>query len=148
MASVGQFTGLRVRRGGRTEDAFDVVELGGDITRPHHTNHIGAGHDDGALRNPGARLFAFPFLARFLAAGAANPAYAQVRPPTVNLGLTNFEDVFAGPGWLLEEFLEAYIAGRLKDSGGKTVPGLNRVTAYSTTTHVALISRKPSSAGG
>ena len=62
--------------------------------------------------------------------------------PTVNLGATNFEDGFASPGWFLEEFSEAYIAGALKESKGKTVPGLNRVTVYSTTTHVAFISRK------
>jgi hypothetical protein len=65
-----------------------------------------------------------------------------VQQPTVNLGDTNFEDGFAGPGWLLEEFPESTIAGEMKDSNGKTVPGANRVTAYSTTTHVVFISKK------
>jgi hypothetical protein len=60
----------------------------------------------------------------------------------VNLGDTNFEDAFGAPGWLLQEFPEAYVAGELKDSHGKTIPGSNRVTAYSTTTHVAFVSKK------
>ena len=67
---------------------------------------------------------------------------AQVQLPTVNLGDTNFEDGFAGQGWLLEEFPEAYVASELKGSHGNTVPGSNRVTADSTTTHVAYISGK------
>jgi hypothetical protein len=67
---------------------------------------------------------------------------AQVQLPTVNLGDTNFEDGFGGQGWLLEEFPEAYVASELKDSHGNTVPGSNRVTADSTTTHVAFISQK------
>jgi len=67
---------------------------------------------------------------------------AQVQLPTVNLGDTNFEDAFGGPGWLLQEFPVAYVAGELKDSHGKTIPGSNRVTAYSTTTHVAFVSKK------
>jgi hypothetical protein len=67
---------------------------------------------------------------------------AQVQLPTVNLGDTNFEDGFGGQGWLLEEFPEAYVASELKDSNGNTVPGSNRVTADSTTTHVAYISKK------
>ena len=67
---------------------------------------------------------------------------AQVQLPTVNLGDTNFEDGFAGQGWLLEEFPEAYVASELKDSRGSTVAGSNRVTADSTTTHVAFISKK------
>ena len=67
---------------------------------------------------------------------------AQVQLPTVNLGDTNFEDAFGGPGWLLQEFPEADVASELKDSHGKTIPGSNRVTAYSTTTHVAFVSKK------
>ena len=67
---------------------------------------------------------------------------AQVQLPTVNLGDTNFEDAFGGPGWLLQEFPEAYVASELKDSRGKTIPGRNRLTAYSTTTHVAFVSQK------
>jgi len=42
----------------------------------------------------------------------------------------------------LEEFPGGYIAGELKDSKGKTVPGSSRVTTYSTTSHVAFASRK------
>jgi len=60
----------------------------------------------------------------------------------VNLGETNFEDGFAAPGWLIEEFPESYVAGELRDGHGNTIPGRNRLTAYSTTTHVAYISKK------
>src|SRR5437660_680268 len=67
---------------------------------------------------------------------------AQVQLPTVNLGDTNFEDAFGGPGWLLQEFPQISVASELKDSHGKTIPGSNRVTAYSTTTHVAFVSKK------
>src|SRR5712692_1372726 len=67
---------------------------------------------------------------------------AQVQLPTVNLGDTNFEDAFAGPGWLLQEFPEAYVASELKDSHGKAILGSNPVTGYSTTTHVAFVSKK------
>ena len=67
---------------------------------------------------------------------------AQVQLPVVNLGDTNFEDAFGGPGWLLQEFPEADVASELKDSHGKTIPGRNHVTAYSTTTHVAFVSQK------
>src|SRR5258708_35680070 len=67
---------------------------------------------------------------------------AQVQLPAVNLGDTNFEDAFGGPGWLLQEFPEFYVASELKDSHGKTIPGRNRVTANSTTAHVAFVSKK------
>lgn len=67
---------------------------------------------------------------------------AQVQLPGVNLGDTNFEDGFAGQGWLFEEFPEANVASALKDSNGNTVPGSNRTTAYITTTHVAFVSNK------
>ena len=67
---------------------------------------------------------------------------AQVQLPTVNLGDTNFEDAFGGTGWLLQEFPEAYVASEVKDSHGNTIPGSNRTTAYSTTTHVAFVSKK------
>jgi len=60
----------------------------------------------------------------------------------VNLGDTNFEDAFGGPGWLLQEFADAYVASELKDSRGNSIPGSNRVTAYSATTYVAFISKK------
>src|SRR5882724_11215944 len=45
---------------------------------------------------------------------------AQVQLPAVNLGDTNFEDAFGGPGWLLQEFPEFYVASEFKDSHGKT----------------------------
>ncbi|HZC80837.1 MAG TPA: transporter [Nitrospiraceae bacterium] len=81
-------------------------------------------------------------LAGLCVAATPTPGAAQVQLPMVNLGDTNFEDGFAAPGWFLQEFPSGYTAGELKDSNGKTVPGSNRVTAYSTTTHVAFISKK------
>ena len=67
---------------------------------------------------------------------------AQVQLPAVNLGETNFEDGFAAPGWFIEEFPESYVAGELLDGYGNSVPGRNRTTIDSTTTHVAYISQK------
>jgi len=97
-------------------------------------NRTAKGKGDGLLR-----IFLLTVL--FAAAGA-NPAVAQVQLPAVNLGETNFEDGFAAPGWLIEEFPESYVAGELRDGHGNTIPGRNRLTAYSTTTHVAYISKK------
>jgi hypothetical protein len=76
------------------------------------------------------------------------PGLAQVKLPIVNLGDTNFEDGFGAPGWFLEEFPSGYSAGELKDSKGKTAPGSSRVTAYSTTSHVAFVSKKRFLGGG
>jgi len=73
---------------------------------------------------------------------ATTPMTAQVQLPSVNLGDTNFEDGFAGPGLLLEEFPDVYSAGTLKDSKGMTVPGTNTLTAIASTSHVAYISNK------
>jgi hypothetical protein len=67
---------------------------------------------------------------------------AQVQLPTVNLGDTNFEDGFAGPGFLLEEFPDVYSAGTLKDANGSTVPGSNALTTIATTSHIAFVSSK------
>jgi hypothetical protein len=67
---------------------------------------------------------------------------AQVQLPTVNLGDTNFEDGFAGPGFLLEEFPDVYSADTLKDGKGATVPGSNTLTAIATTSHIAYISNR------
>ena len=103
-------------------------------TRTAQGNRTAKGKGDGLLR--------ILLLAVLFAAAAANPAVAQVQLPTVNLGDTNFEDGFGAPGWFLEEFPGGYTAGELKDSEGKTVPGSNRVTTYSTTSHVAFASRK------
>src|SRR5579862_3926169 len=79
-----------------------------------------------------------------LIATSATPSlcFAQVQLPAVNLGETNFEDGFASPGWLIEEFPETYVAGELRDGQGNSVPGRNRLTTYSTITHVAYISKK------
>lgn len=72
----------------------------------------------------------------------ATPMAAQVQLPNVNLGDTNFEDGFAGPGFLLEEFPDVYIADTLKDNSGTNVPGSNTLTAISTTSHLAYVSNK------
>jgi hypothetical protein len=61
----------------------------------------------------------------------------EVKLPAVNLGETNFEDGFGSPGWLMQEFPDVYVADELRDSNGDKVPGTNRLTTYTTTTHVA-----------
>jgi hypothetical protein len=66
--------------------------------------------------------------------------FAQVKLPSVNLGFTSFEDGFAGRGLLLEEFPAYYDADKLKDSQGITVPGLNHLTTFSSTSHIAYVS--------
>jgi hypothetical protein len=73
---------------------------------------------------------------------AATPVKAQVQLPGVNLGDTNFEDGFAGPGFVLEEFPDVYASSTLKDSNGATVPGSNTTTTILTTSHLAYISNK------
>lgn len=91
------------------------------------------------------RIFANKYLlvaAVSCALGTPDLCSAQVQLPAVNLGLTNFEDGFAGPGWLLQEFPNYYHADKLKDSQGTTIPGNNRITAFSTTTHVAYVSQQ------
>jgi hypothetical protein len=65
--------------------------------------------------------------------------FAQVQLPTVNLGLTNFEDGFASPGWFLQEFPDYYDADKLKDARGATVPGSNHLMTFATTTHARLL---------
>jgi hypothetical protein len=98
-------------------------------------------HSDRTTEPSRARLVSL-FLLTGLFVATATPGAAQVQLPTMNLGDTNFEDGFGAPGWFLEEFPSGYTAGQLKDSNGKTVPGSNRVTAYSTTGHVAFVSKK------
>jgi hypothetical protein len=88
------------------------------------------------------RTVAFLIVGVFWAFATPSPCFAQVHLPAVNLGQTNFEDGFAAPGWLIEEFPEGYVAGELRDSHGNTVPGRNHLTTFSTTTHVAYISKK------
>ena len=68
--------------------------------------------------------------------------FAQVQLPTVNLGLTNFEDGFAVPGWFLQEFPDYYDADKLKDAQGNTVPGSNHLISLSTTTHVVYVTQQ------
>ena len=103
-------------------------------TRTAQGNRTAKGKGDGLLR--------ILLLIVLFAAVGANPVVAQVQLPSVNLGDTNFEDGFGTPGWFLEEFPGGYTADELKDSKGQTVPGSNRVTTYSTTSHVAFASRK------
>lgn len=69
-------------------------------------------------------------------------AAQQVQLPTVNLGFTNFEDGFGGPGWLLEEFPDFYDGNKLKDFQGHTIPGSNQLRVFSTTTHLAYITQQ------
>jgi hypothetical protein len=99
-------------------------------------------HSDRTSKPSRARLVSLFLLAGLCVAATATPGAAQVQLPTMNLGDTNFEDGFAAPGWFLEEFPSGYTAGQLKDSNGKTVPGSYRLTAYSTTSHVAFISKE------
>jgi hypothetical protein len=73
---------------------------------------------------------------------ATTPMRAQVQLPTVNLGFTSFEDGFAAPGFVFEEFPVVYTAGTLKDSHGATVSGENTLTSISTTSHIAYLSAK------
>ena len=103
-------------------------------TQTAHGNRTATGKGEGLLR--------VLLLTGFFAAAAATPAVAQVQLPAVNLGDTNFEDGFGAPGWLLEEFPAGYTAGELKDIKGRTVPGSNHMTTYSTTSHVAFASTK------
>jgi hypothetical protein len=89
-----------------------------------------------------ARLQCRALLMGALAVSAAKVCFPQVQLPAVNLGDTNYEHGFGAPGWLLEEFPAGYTASVLKDAHGNTVPGPNRVTTYSTTTHIAHITKQ------
>src|SRR5216684_3256511 len=101
--------------------------------------------------NPGRRIggvavpvktLALLIVVAFWALVTPSLCLAQVQLPTVNLGDTNFEDAFGGPGWLLQEFPEEYVASEFKDSHGNSIPVRIRITAISTTTHVAFVSQK------
>ena len=85
-----------------------------------------------------------PLLITLLVGSMGLPRWcsAQVQLPTVNLGLTNFEDGFAVPGWFLQEFPDYYDADKLKDARGATVPGSNRLTSFATTTHVVYVTQQ------
>jgi hypothetical protein len=78
----------------------------------------------------------------FAALATPKQCPAQVKLPTVNLGLTNFEDGFAQPGWFLQEFPDYYDANEFKDSGGSTVPGSNHINSFATTTHVVYVAQQ------
>lgn len=65
---------------------------------------------------------------------------ADIPLPPVNLGDTSFEDGIAFPGWLVEETIGYYHAGQLNDHQGDKIPGSNKLTSVSATTHVAYIS--------
>jgi hypothetical protein len=65
---------------------------------------------------------------------------ADIPLPPVNLGDTSFEDGIAFPGWLAEETFGYYHAGQLNDHQGDTIPGSNKLTSVSATTHLAYIS--------
>ena len=103
-------------------------------------------------KNPGSALVAqtvaLVIAAMFCTLTMPRPCFAQVQLPSVNLGLTNFEDGFANPGWFLQEFPVFYHADELKDSDGNTVPGRNRLTSYATTTHVVFVSQRQFLLGG
>jgi hypothetical protein len=90
----------------------------------------------------GARTASLVLLGVFSALVSTRQCFAQVQLPTVNLGETNFEDGFALPGWLLEEFPESYVAGELRDGHGNRITGQGRLIADSTTTHIAFISKR------
>jgi hypothetical protein len=89
----------------------------------------------------GTRTLALIVVA-FLALAVPRCCFAQVQLPAVNLGDTNFEDAFGGPGWLFQEWADATFGGKLKDSHGATVPGGSRIISYATTTHVVFVSKK------
>jgi hypothetical protein len=72
--------------------------------------------------------------------GAGHVQAADIPLPPVNLGDTNFEDGIAFPGWLAEETIGYYHAGQLKDHLGDKIPGSNKLTSVSATTHLAYIS--------
>ncbi len=97
---------------------------------------------DGRVALVVARTVALLIVVAFGVLAIPSLCLAQVQLPAVNLGDTNFEDAFGGPGWLLQEFPEFYVASEIKDSHGKTIPGRNRVTAIGTTTHLAFVSKK------
>jgi hypothetical protein len=100
------------------------------------------GIPDGRVALVVARTVALLIVVAFWALATPSVCFAQVQLPAVNLGETNFEDGFAVPGWFIEEFPESYVAGELRDGHGNRVPGRNRLTTVSTTTHVAYISKK------
>jgi hypothetical protein len=88
------------------------------------------------------RIIALFILGIFWVSSSSRLCLAQVQLPAVNLGETSFEDGFASPGWVLEEFPEGYIAGELRNPNGSRIPGQSRLVTYSTTTHVVFVGKK------
>jgi hypothetical protein len=84
-------------------------------------------------------LAAIAGIGLLLCAGHA-PAVDIPLPP-VNLGDTSFQDGIAFPGWLVEETIGYYHAGQFNDTQGEKIPGSNKLTTVSATTHVAFISQ-------
>lgn len=72
--------------------------------------------------------------------GAGHVMAADISLPPVNLGDTSFEDGIAFPGWFAEETISYYHAGQINDHQGDKIPGANKLTSVSATTHLAYIS--------
>ena len=75
----------------------------------------------------------------FICAGLAQAI--DIPLPPVNLGDTSFEDGIAFPGWLTEETIGYYHSGQFNDHRGEKIPGSNRLTTVSATTHIAYLSK-------
>jgi hypothetical protein len=78
-----------------------------------------------------------------IVAALANPSVStaqEVKLPAVNLGETNFEDGFAFPGLIMQEFSDVYAADNLRNASGNEIPGTNRLTTYYTTVDLAYVS--------
>jgi len=69
------------------------------------------------------------------------PVYAQahVAEPPVNLGETSFLDGIAGPGTLVEQFLDTAHDGTIVGPNGGVVPGTGSVNSVGELTHVAWL---------
>lgn len=84
---------------------------------------------------------AFSILALMVLVFSAGSALAaDISLPPVNLGDTSFEDGIAFPGWLAEETFGYYHAGQFNGHQGDKIPGSNKLTSVSATTHLAYIS--------
>lgn len=75
-----------------------------------------------------------------LGRGSDVAAADEVHLPPVNLGETTFEDGIGYPGWIAQEIIEYYHAGQVNDSAGDKLPGSNKFTSVSSTTHLAYLS--------
>lgn len=91
------------------------------------------------IRKSGKALSVIAGIGLFLCAGLLQAA--DIPLPPVNLGDTSFEDGIAFPGWLVEETFGYYHAGQFNDHQGDKIPGSNKLTIMSATTHVAFLSQ-------